>query len=177
MGRGCQSENSYFQSERASLASLGAGLRCRRSCTYRVLPTRTRLSSRVRLRGENRVRTAISTSALSSPAMHRKLFTATGAFDSVFGDSIHRWTSFDCALAISTRRWPMSGHRCRQQSSAKENCFMTPGELPHREASKWLRQAAKDLAAPKGAGGGAWRSVFHSQQAAEKAIKGLLTFR
>ena len=55
---------------------------------------------------------------------------------------------------------------------------MTPGELLHREAAKWLDQAAKDRNSaqalievePS-------RSVFHSQQAAEKALKGFLTFR
>ena len=54
---------------------------------------------------------------------------------------------------------------------------MTPGELPRREAGKWLRQAAKDrnaaqvLLEPEPS-----RSVFHSQQAAEKAVKAFLTF-
>lgn len=54
---------------------------------------------------------------------------------------------------------------------------MTPGELPRNEAVKWLRQAAKDLHAaqillePEPS-----RSVFHIQQAAEKAIKAFLTF-
>ena len=54
---------------------------------------------------------------------------------------------------------------------------MTPGELLRSEAAKWLRQAAKDRNAahallevePS-------RSVFHSQQAAEKAVKAFLTF-
>ena len=54
---------------------------------------------------------------------------------------------------------------------------MTPDELLRSEAAKWLRQAAKDRnaaqilleAEPS-------RSVFHSQQAAEKAAKALLTF-
>ena len=55
---------------------------------------------------------------------------------------------------------------------------MTPGELLHREAAKWLEQAAKDLTAAKAlVNVEASRSVFHSQQAAEKAIKGFLTFR
>lgn len=54
---------------------------------------------------------------------------------------------------------------------------MTPDELLRNEAAKWLRQAAKDrnaarllLAAEPS------RSVFHSQQAAEKAAKAFLTF-
>ena len=55
---------------------------------------------------------------------------------------------------------------------------MTPEELQRKEAAKWLRQASKDLnsaqllqeAEPS-------RSVFHSQQAAEKAIKAFLTFQ
>jgi HEPN domain-containing protein len=55
---------------------------------------------------------------------------------------------------------------------------MTPDELPRKEAAKWLRQAAKDRnaahilmeAEPS-------RSVFHSQQAAEKATKAFLTLR
>jgi HEPN domain-containing protein len=55
---------------------------------------------------------------------------------------------------------------------------MMPGELLHREASKWLEQAAKDLTGARALVGlEASRSVFHSQQAAEKAIKGFLTFR
>jgi len=55
---------------------------------------------------------------------------------------------------------------------------MTPRELLHREAAKWLEQAPKDLTAAKALVDiEASRSVFHSQQAAEKAIKGFLTFR
>jgi hypothetical protein len=54
---------------------------------------------------------------------------------------------------------------------------MTPNELPRNEAAKWLRQAARDRNAarvlidvePS-------RSVFLSQQAAEKAAKAFLTF-
>jgi HEPN domain-containing protein len=54
---------------------------------------------------------------------------------------------------------------------------MTPDELLRKEAAKWLRQAAKDRNTaqvlvelePS-------RSVFHSQQAAEKAAKAFLTF-
>ncbi len=54
---------------------------------------------------------------------------------------------------------------------------MTPDELLRNETAKWLRQAAKDRnaarllleAEPS-------RSVFHSQQAAEKAAKAFLTF-
>jgi HEPN domain-containing protein len=54
---------------------------------------------------------------------------------------------------------------------------MTPDELLRKEAAKWLRQAAKDrnaaeiLLRPEPS-----RSVFHSQQAAEKAVKAFLTF-
>ncbi|MGI8745377.1 MAG: HEPN domain-containing protein [Bryobacteraceae bacterium] len=52
---------------------------------------------------------------------------------------------------------------------------MTPEELRHDEATRWLAQATKDLRAgrvlvavePS-------RSVFHSQQAAEKAAKAFL---
>lgn len=55
---------------------------------------------------------------------------------------------------------------------------MTPDELQRKEAAKWLREAAKDRNAahallevePS-------RSVFHSQQLAEKAAKAFLTFR
>jgi HEPN domain-containing protein len=55
---------------------------------------------------------------------------------------------------------------------------MTPGELLHREAAKGLEQAAKDLTAAKAlVNVEASRSAFHSQQAAEKAIKGFLPFR
>ena len=55
---------------------------------------------------------------------------------------------------------------------------MTPGELLHKEAAKWLAEAAKDLIAAKAlVDVEASRSVFHSQQAAEKALKGFLTFR
>jgi HEPN domain-containing protein len=54
---------------------------------------------------------------------------------------------------------------------------MTPDELPRREAAKWLRQAAKDRnAAQVLIGAEPSRSVFHSQQAAEKAVKAFLTF-
>jgi HEPN domain-containing protein len=55
---------------------------------------------------------------------------------------------------------------------------MTPDELLRKEAAQWLRQAAKDrnaahiLMEPEPS-----RSVFHSQQAAEKAAKAFLTFR
>ena len=53
---------------------------------------------------------------------------------------------------------------------------MTPDELLHREAAKWLEQAAKDLTAAKAlVEAEASRSVFHNQQA-EKAIKGFLHF-
>ena len=55
---------------------------------------------------------------------------------------------------------------------------MTPGMLLRSEAEKWLVQASKDRnaahllieAEPS-------RSAFHSQQAAEKAIKAFLTYR
>jgi HEPN domain-containing protein len=54
---------------------------------------------------------------------------------------------------------------------------MTPDELPRREAAKWLRQAAKDRnAAQVLLEAEPSRSVFHSQQAAEKAIKAFLAF-
>jgi HEPN domain-containing protein len=54
---------------------------------------------------------------------------------------------------------------------------MTPDNLPRKEAAKWLNEAAKDRHAasvlldvePS-------RSVFFSQQAAEKAAKAFLTF-
>jgi len=53
---------------------------------------------------------------------------------------------------------------------------MTPGELLRNEAAQWLRQAEKDrnaaqallLVEPS-------RSVFHSRQVAEKALKAFLT--
>jgi HEPN domain-containing protein len=54
---------------------------------------------------------------------------------------------------------------------------MTPDELLRNEAERWLREAAKDLHAaqvliePEPS-----RSVFHSQQSAEKALKAFLTF-
>ena len=55
---------------------------------------------------------------------------------------------------------------------------MTPGELLHKEAAKWLNQAERDrICAQALIGVEASRSVFHSQQAAEKALKGFLTFR
>jgi HEPN domain-containing protein len=54
---------------------------------------------------------------------------------------------------------------------------MTPDELPRKEAAKWLRQAAKDRNAARVLlGPEPSRSVFHSQQAAEKAVKAFLTF-
>ena len=54
---------------------------------------------------------------------------------------------------------------------------MTPGELLRGEAAKGLEQAGRD----RNSAGAlpdveASRSVFHSQQAAEKAIKGFPTF-
>lgn len=55
---------------------------------------------------------------------------------------------------------------------------MTPGDLLHKEADKWLEQAVKDRNSAEALiEVEASRSVFHSQQAAEKAIKGFLTFR
>ena len=54
---------------------------------------------------------------------------------------------------------------------------MTPDDLPREEAAKWLRQAAKDRnAAQVLLEAEPSRSVFHSQQAAEKAAKAFLTF-
>jgi HEPN domain-containing protein len=54
---------------------------------------------------------------------------------------------------------------------------MTPDELLRKEAAKWLRQAAKDRNAARVlVGPEPSRSVFHSQQAAEKAVKAFLTF-
>jgi HEPN domain-containing protein len=54
---------------------------------------------------------------------------------------------------------------------------MTPNELLRNEAAKWLREAAKDQNAAKVLlQAEPSRSVFHSQQAAEKAIKAFLTF-
>jgi len=53
---------------------------------------------------------------------------------------------------------------------------MTPGQLLRKEAEAWLDQAAKDRNAAKALIEiEASRSVFHSRQAAEKAIKGFLT--
>jgi HEPN domain-containing protein len=55
---------------------------------------------------------------------------------------------------------------------------MTPAELLRSEAAKRLVQAAKDRKSAKAlVNVEASRSVFHSQQAAEKAIKGFLTLR
>jgi len=54
---------------------------------------------------------------------------------------------------------------------------MTPDELLRKEAAKWLREAAKDRnAAQILLEGEPSRTVFHSQQAAEKAAKAFLTF-
>jgi HEPN domain-containing protein len=53
---------------------------------------------------------------------------------------------------------------------------MTPGEMLRKEAGKWLEQAGKDLhSAELLLAGQPSRSVFHSQQAAEKAAKALLS--
>ena len=64
----------------------------------------------------------------------------------------------------------------RQRLREKGNYFMTPDEWLGNEAVRWLQHAAKDRHAaqvlvelePS-------RSVFHSQQAAEKAEKAFLT--
>ena len=54
---------------------------------------------------------------------------------------------------------------------------MTPEQSRREEATRWLAQAGKDLnAARLLASPEPSRSVFHSQQAAEKAAKGFLTF-
>jgi HEPN domain-containing protein len=54
---------------------------------------------------------------------------------------------------------------------------MTPEESRHDEAARWLAQARKDLnAARLLASAEPSRSVFHSQQAAEKAAKAFLAF-
>ena len=54
---------------------------------------------------------------------------------------------------------------------------MTPEQLRRDEAVKWLGQARKDLnAAGILAASEPSRSVFHSQQAAEKSLKALLSF-
>ena len=54
---------------------------------------------------------------------------------------------------------------------------MTPDESRRDEAGRWLAQARKDLnAASLLASPEPSRSVFHSQQAAEKAAKAFLTF-
>ncbi|SPF37108.1 HEPN domain protein [Candidatus Sulfopaludibacter sp. SbA4] len=54
---------------------------------------------------------------------------------------------------------------------------MTPEESRRDEAARWLAQARKDLnAARLLASAEPSRSVFHSQQAAEKAAKAFLTF-
>ncbi len=54
---------------------------------------------------------------------------------------------------------------------------MTPEESRRDEADRWLAQARKDLnAARLLASGEPSRSVFHSQQAAEKTAKAFLTF-
>jgi HEPN domain-containing protein len=55
---------------------------------------------------------------------------------------------------------------------------MTPEELLRSEAGKWLRQAAMDLnAARLLVEAEPTRSLFHSQQAAEKAAKAFLAYR
>ena len=55
---------------------------------------------------------------------------------------------------------------------------MTPDELPRSEAAKWLREARKDLhAAQLLVEEEPSRSLFHSQQTAEKSLKAFLTWR
>lgn len=54
---------------------------------------------------------------------------------------------------------------------------MTPEELRHDEAGRWLSTAARDLKAARVlAGEEAGASAFHSQQAAEKSAKAFLAF-
>jgi len=54
---------------------------------------------------------------------------------------------------------------------------MTPEELRHDEANRWLASAAKDLNAARIlAAAEPTASVFHSQQAAEKAAKAFLAY-
>lgn len=54
---------------------------------------------------------------------------------------------------------------------------MTPEELRRDEANRWLASAAKDLNAARIlAGAEPTASVFHSQQAAEKAAKAFLAY-
>jgi len=54
---------------------------------------------------------------------------------------------------------------------------MTPGQFRRDEAGKWLEQARKDLhAAELLQSAEPSRSVFHSQQAAEKCAKAFLSF-
>jgi HEPN domain-containing protein len=54
---------------------------------------------------------------------------------------------------------------------------MNPGRLRRNEAAMWLDQAAKDQNAAKLLmDAEPSRSVFHSQQAAEKALKAFLSF-
>lgn len=88
-----------------------------------------------------------------------------------------RWTWSACPAATSTPAPPTSSPRSPPPWSAKGSSSMTSNELPRNEAAKWLRQAARDRNAaqvlidvePS-------RSVFLSQQAAEKAAKAFLTF-
>jgi len=74
-------------------------------------------------------------------------------------------------------RGPLSPHRCRRRSCGKGGCCMTPEELLHDEADRWLVQARKDLTAEVLVTVEPSRSLFHSQQAAEKSAKVLLTAR
>jgi len=54
---------------------------------------------------------------------------------------------------------------------------MTPEESRRDEAARWLAQARKNLNAARSlASAEPFRSVFHGQQAAEKAAKAFLTF-
>ena len=55
---------------------------------------------------------------------------------------------------------------------------MTPDELRHEEVRAWLDRAGRDLRAARllNTGGAAAESLFHCQQAAEKALKAFLTY-
>ena len=69
-------------------------------------------------------------------------------------------------------------HRCRPQSYAKAGSFMTPDPLLLKETRTWFNHAQEDLSAARLLNSGrAYRAaLFHCQQAAEKAMKGFLTF-
>jgi len=55
---------------------------------------------------------------------------------------------------------------------------MTPDQLRHEETRAWLDRARSDLQAARLliAGDADAEALFHCQQAAEKALKGFLTF-